>query len=276
MAVDYFYRPWTHNYVDLVLPVATNYERRAPFGVQGRTLFGRTSIKPLGESREDWKIAMEIGVRLGYPKECFNGDVEGACNEILKTWNVAYDDLRKNLVKGVFVPPKKPNQFKKYELGMFRRDGKPGFNRPSGKLEALSLVLKKHGNTPLPEYKEGLKASEDYPLILISGPRIPYITHSKWREDSPWLFELQRDPLLMIHPKDAAKRHIKRGDDIIVKSAWGQIRVKAKPTVMVQPGVVSMMHGWAKANVNELVPRQFDPISGYASYKEVPCEALKV
>ena len=276
MAVDYFYRPWTHDYVDLVLPVATNYERRAPFAVHGRKLHGRTAIKPLGECREDWQIAMEIGVRLGHPEECFNGDVEAACNDILGMWNVSYDDLRKNQVKGVFVKPKGPNKFKKYEVGMIRRDKKPGFNTPSGKIEALSLALKKHGNTALPEYKEGLKTSEKYPLILISGSRIPYITHSKWREDSPWLFELQRDPLLMIHPEDAAKRQIKRGDEIILKSPWGEIRVKAKPTIMVQPGMVGMMHGWAKANVNELVPRQFDPICGYASYKEVPCEAFKV
>lgn len=276
MAVDYFYRPWTHDYVDLVLPAATNYERKAPFGVHGRTLHGRTALKPLGESREDWKIAMDIGVRLGHPEECFNGDVIAACNDILKMWNVSYDDLRKNQVKGVGIPPKGPNVFKKYEKNMMRRDNKPGFNTPSGKLEAFSLALEKHGNIPLPEHREGLAISDQYPLLLISGSRIPYITHSKWREDSPWLFELQKDPLLMIHPKDAAARHIRRGDDIILKSKWGQIRVKAKPTIMVQPGMVGMMHGWAKANVNELVPRQFDPICGYAPYKEVPCEAVRV
>jgi hypothetical protein len=39
--------------------------------------------------------------------------------------------------------------------------------------------------------------------------------------------------------------------------------------------MVGMMHGWAKANVNELVPRQFDPITGYPPYKEVPCEVVK-
>jgi hypothetical protein len=36
------------------------------------------------------------------------------------------------------------------------------------------------------------------------------------------------------------------------------------------------MHGWAKANVNELIPREFDPISGFPPYKEVVCEVVKV
>ena len=276
MAVDFFYRPWTHNYVDLVLPGAVNFERLAPFAVHGRKLHGRTPVKPLGECKEDWKIALDIGVRLGNPEFFFNGNVEAACNDILKMWNLNYDDLRKDMEKGVAVPPKKPNAYKKYEKNMMRRDKKPGFNTPSAKVEAVSLTLKKHGLPALPEYKEGLKTSKEYPLLLISGSRIPYICHSKWREDSPWLFELQRDPMLMIHPKDAKKSGIQKGDNLLVKSEWGEINVKAKPTIMMLQGTVGMMHGWAKANVNELVPRQFDPITGYPPHKEVPVKVVKV
>ena len=65
------------------------------------------------------------------------------------------------------------------------------------------------------------------------------------------------------------------GDAVILKTPYGQMRVKAKPTVMVPNGVVGIMHGWAEANVNELIPRQFDPISGFPPYKEVVCEVVK-
>jgi anaerobic selenocysteine-containing dehydrogenase len=158
---------------------------------------------------------------------------------------------------------------------MMRRDGKPGFETPSGKIEAVSLVLKKHGYPALCEYKEPMAVTQEYPLILVSGSRVPYITHSKWREDSPWLFELQRHALLTINPQDAAKRDIERGDDVILKTPYGQMCVKAKPTIMVPAGVVGVMHGWANANVNELIPRQFDPISGFPPYKEITCEVVK-
>lgn len=86
---------------------------------------------------------------------------------------------------------------------------------------------------------------------------------------------VEPQPLLNIHPDDAAKRGIKKGDDVVLKSQWGEIRVKAKLTIMVRPGIVAIMHGWAKANVNELVPRQFDPVTGYPPFKEVPVEAAK-
>jgi anaerobic selenocysteine-containing dehydrogenase len=89
------------------------------------------------------------------------------------------------------------------------------------------------------------------------------------------LLELEPHPLLMINPQDAGKRKIKKGDDVVLRSPYGSIRVKAKPTIMVPAGVVGLMHGWSKANVNDLVPRQFDPISGYPPYKDVICEVVK-
>lgn len=275
MAVDYFYRPWTHDYVDLVLPAAMNFERLAPFAFFDRKIFGRTPVTPQGECKEDWQIALDIGVRLGYKESSFNGDVEAACNEILRLWNITYDDLRKNQETGVTIPSRRPELFTKYEIGELRPDKKPGFMTPSGKIEAVSLTLQKHGYPALPEYKEPMQTTPEYPLILVSGSRIPYITHSKWREDAPWLLELQREPLLNINPKDAAERKIQEGDAVTLKTAWGQIQVTAKPTIMVPKGVVGIMHGWGKANVNELIPRQFDPISGFPVYKEVVCQVSK-
>jgi anaerobic selenocysteine-containing dehydrogenase len=275
MAVDYFYRPWTHDYVDLVLPAAMNYERIAPFAFFKRQIFGRTPVQPLAECKEDWQIALEIGVRLGHPDIFFNGDVEAACNDILGLWNISYEDLRRNQVTGVTIPGKGRELYKKYETGGMRPDKKPGFSTPSGKIEAVSITLEKHGHPGLPKYIEPMPTTPEYPLILISGSRIPYITHSKWRNDSPWLLELQRGPLLTINPEDAAKRHIRRDDAVFLKTAYGQMTARAKPTIMVPPGMVGIMHGWAEANVNELIPRQFDPISGFPPFKEVVCEVGK-
>jgi anaerobic selenocysteine-containing dehydrogenase len=275
MAVDYFYRPWTHDYVDLVLPAAMNFERLAPFAVFGRQIFGRTPLKPLGKCKEDWQIALDIGARLGYPEIFFNGDVEAACNDILAMWGLTYDDLRKNQETGVTVPPRGPELFKKYETGKLRLDGKAGFATPSGKIEAVSLVLKKHDYPALCEFKEPMAATRKYPLILISGSRVPYITHSKWRQDAPWLFELQRHALLTINPQDAATRNIEKNDAVILKTPWGRMTVTAKPTILMPAGIVGVEHGWQHANVNELIPRQFDPISGFPPFKEIICEVVK-
>ena len=275
MAVDYFYRPWTHNYVDILLPAATNFERMAPFAVFGRKLFWRDPLPPQGECKEDWAIALEIGTRLGYGDLCFNGDVEAALNSILAMWNVTSDDLRRNQESGLLIPPPGPEQYKKYELGLLRPDKKPGFNTPSGKIEITSTILKDAGFDPLPVYKPPREPTADHPLILITGSRVPFITHSKWRTDSPWLYELMPEPVVNINPKDAADRGIEEGDEVIIESPHGSIKAKAHITNIVPPRVVDIMHGWANANVNELIPREFDPISGFPPYKEGLCEVRK-
>jgi anaerobic selenocysteine-containing dehydrogenase len=275
-AVDYFYRPWSHDMVDVVLPASMNFERTAPFAIHGRTLYGRTPVPPQGECREDWQIALEIGDRLGYKDLFFGGDVEAACNDILRLWGLDYAALRDNIEQGVTVPPKGPELTLKHEKGLNRPDGQPGFPTPTGKIEAVSTALARHGYPALPVYVDPLPTSAEYPLVLVSGSRLPFITHSKWREDAPWLLELQKEPMVDINPDDAAARGLSPGDPVLLKSAWGEIRVKAKPTILMPPGVVGIVHGWAGANVNELIPREFDPISGYPPFKETPCDVVKV
>ena len=276
MAVDYFYRPWSHDYIDILLPAAMNFERQAPFAVHGRSLYGRTPVPPQGECREDWQIALEIGHRLGYEDAFFGGSVEAACDEILKMWDLDYATLREHIEEGVTIPPKGPNVFEKHEKGLNRPGGEPGFPTPTGKIEAVSTALARHGYPALPEYKNPLPTSKEYPLVMVSGARLPFITHSKWRDDSPWLLELQKEPLMDINQEDAMARGLKFGDTVLVKTAWGEIQVKAKPSLLMPPGVVGLMHGWSKANVNDLIPREFDPISGYPPFKETPCEVQKV
>jgi anaerobic selenocysteine-containing dehydrogenase len=51
--------------------------------------------------------------------------------------------------------------------------------------------------------------------------------------------------------------------------------MKVEVTNLVMPGVTDIFHGWQQANVNELIPRKFDPISGYPPFKEGLCEVRK-
>ena len=44
---------------------------------------------------------------------------------------------------------------------------------------------------------------------------------------------------------------------------------------MIRPGCMDTFHGWAEANVNLLHARDFDPISGFPSFKEGLCQIKK-
>lgn len=274
VAVDYFYRPWTHDFVDIVLPAATCLERKAPFTFSGRKIYGRRIIRPLGECKEDWQIAFDIGVRLGHGQEFWNGNVDEGLNFILNRFGLSLRDLEMNLEKGVEVPSPERKIYRKYEAGILRADGKPGFPTPTGKIEVYSTILKEYGFDPLPLFKRPMDPTPEYPLILITGCRVPFYVHSKYREIEKFR-RLMPHPVVNINSIDAERRKIKEGDDVIVASPWGKIKVKAHISYMMPPGIVEVLHGWAEANVNELIPRDWDPISGFPPYKECICEVKK-
>lgn len=284
VAVDYYERPWTHDYVDMILPAAMCYERMAPFAVYGRKVYFREPVvPPLGEAREDWQIMLELGCRLGFEEECFGGNVEKAIENVLETGNVGVtiDDLRAHIEDGLAIPGPE-NTERKYESGTFSGKEEVGFNTPSGKVEFTSEVLKQCGLEGRPVYEEPIHSpltaeGEDkkYTLVLNSGSRLPYYTHSKLRE-IPWLNQFMPDPVVRLHPKDAKKRGIKNGDDVKVFNHLGEIFMKAEVTNIVLPGVVDIFHGWHQANINLLVPRDFDPVTGYPPFRAALCEVEPV
>jgi len=280
-AVDIFYRPWTHDYVDLLLPAATCFERLAPAAVFGRSVYQRQPVKPLGEAREDWKIITDIGAALGLTKEFFNGNLEAVINEDLKPTGLTVEQLRKADGSMVTVPAAQGPTPKKYELGMLRPDKLPGFNTPTGKIEVYSTILKKHGIDPLPTYREPVDSpvsnpgmAKKYPLVFMTGARVPFYTHTKWR-DVPWVSEFQPEPVVNLNPGDAAAQGIREGDKVVIENAHGQVLVKAHLTEMVPAGMVDMFHGWVKQDVNTMLTRDFDPISGFPPYKSALCRVRK-
>jgi anaerobic selenocysteine-containing dehydrogenase len=281
VAVDYFYRPWTHNYVDVLLPAATSFERLGPPACFGRSVYQRQPVKPLGQAREDWQIIADLGVALGLSEEFCNGNLEAFINEHLKSAGLTVEQLRNAAGSMISKPLTELPRFRKFAEGLLRKDGKPGFETPTGKIELYSTVLEKQGGDPLPVYSEPVESpvskpdlAKKYPLVLMTGARVPFYTHSKFRE-IPWLSEFQPEPVVNLNDEDAAARGIGEGDSVFIENDYGKIKVKAHLTKTVRRGVVDMFHGWADQDVNSLVPRHFDPISGFPPFKAGLCQVSK-
>ena len=276
-ATDYFYREVSHKDLDILLPAAMNYERFAPFGVHGgRFVTVRKPVKPLGECWEDWKIALTLGAALVDKEIFFGGDPVKACNAILSNWGTSYEKQQEALPRVLPVEAPKQEPFK-YEKGRLRKDGKPGFETPTGKVELFSEVQARCGFEGLPEYVPPMAPSAEYPLKLINGTRKPYITHSKTRRDSPFLFEIEDYSTMDMNPLDAKQRGLKDGDYVLVTSAFGgPVSARVNCSLIVPPGTIGMQYGWnGDQNTQVLIPRQWDKISGYAPYFEVCVEVKK-
>ncbi len=198
VSADFYIRPKTHDYVDMILPAAMSFERSCPMAKFGRKIFLREPVvKPAGEARPDYRICCDIGTALGYEEEFWGGGEmaeENCLREVLKTSGIGItlEELREASPEGIVIPLKGEPQNKKYETGALRYDGKPGFETPTGKMEFTSEILRKYGFDPLPVYIEPTQSpistpevAKEYPLILNSGSRVPMYTHSKQRNIPP-------------------------------------------------------------------------------------------
>ena len=282
VAIDYYMRPWTHDYVDMLLPAAMCYERMAPIAVFGRKIFLREPVvEPAGQAREDWRILLELGCALGFEEECFGGSVEAALEDMMagSGLGITLADLREH-PEGYDVPGE-PTEPRHYETGGLRKDGEPGFNTPTGKIELVSTVLEQYGFEGLPVYEEPVyspvstpELAMDYPLVLNSGGRVPYYTHSKLR-DLPWLNQFMPEPVVRLHPKDAEARGIADGDPVRVFNQFGEVAMKAELSNIVLPGAVDVIHGWQQADINLLTSRDFCPITGFPPFRSGLCEVAK-
>lgn len=279
-ATDYFYRDDSHHDLDMVLPAAMNYERYAPFGVHGRKVSARTPVKPQGEAWEDWKIALTIGAAVTGDRELFfDGDPVKACDSILGKWGTSYKERQGMLPKVNVCEWFPAKRTKKYESGVLRFDGKPGFRTPSGKIELFSSIQAKHGFPGLPEYVPPPKPTKEYPIKLLNGTRRPYITHSKTRSDQPYLLELEPQSVIDMNPKDCAARGLTEGDAVWILSPFTKKRVRAlvRSTILVPPGVIDAQYGWrGDQETQVLIPRKnWDPISGYPCCNDVCVQVVK-
>ncbi len=180
--------------------------------------------------------------------------------------------------------------FRKWEKGLLRADGQPGFQTPSGKFEIKSTLLEKMGLEGLPKYEESFetpvsrpKMVNRFPLVLGTGPFKPDM--KSCLRAIPDFIDRYPDPMVQINPKDAEQRGIAPKDTVVIKTARGFVEMKADVTEKVMEGFVYAPAGgggphgpesWRKANVNVLTDlAQFDPISGFPVYKTLMCQVKK-
>jgi len=187
--------------------------------------------------------------------------------------------------------PARQVEYRKWERGLLRADGTPGFPTPSGKLEIASTILRSFGYDPLPVFTppaEGPTGNPElaarYPLVLNSGARAKSFLNSQHHNVAA-LVRQRPCPLVWIHPQDAAVRGVSSGDAVYVVSPRGRVRFQAFVTEDIMAGSVEAdAHGgspiamgdWKSSNVNELTDADNrDPISGFPVYKALLCDVIK-
>ncbi len=275
-------------YADLVLPAATAFEQESYCYYGSSFRLREKMIEPVGEARSGYSILLELANRLGYG-HLYPQDQEELLKYILGDSGFTVEDLM-NADRHVLRKNETEMEYRKWEKGLLRSDGKPGFETPSGKLEIASTVLEKYGYRGIPEYEESMetfirnpKLSKKYPLILGTGPFKPDM--KSCLRAIPGFMEKYPYPVVEMNEKDAGTRGIETGDTVRIKTARGSVPMRAYVTDKIMEGFVYAPVGgggplgtdeWKQANVNVLTDMdQFDEISGFPVYKTLLCQIKK-
>jgi trimethylamine-N-oxide reductase (cytochrome c) len=270
--------PWLENeciYADIILPANTTLEvedivtntRQGPHFQS--VAIQEQAITPIGESKSDYEIVLEIAKKLGLGERFSEG----------KTTQDLQKDVFDTMEMGKMISWKEFEE-KKYYVYPVAKDWEndtPGFRKfyedpvknplptPTGKLEFYSARLAQHfpndkERPPSPKWIEKSETHDErisseraamFPLLCMSN-------HGRWRthaqgDDISWTRETPTCKVLgadgyryepvWINPKDAEKRGIKDGDIVKVYNERGVVLCGARVWERMMPGVAYVDHG---------------------------------
>ncbi|MBK7657433.1 MAG: molybdopterin oxidoreductase family protein [Betaproteobacteria bacterium] len=211
-----------------------------------RSALQRRDLLGQGEARSNAQIFRDLGARMGFRDPCFADDDEALCRQAFAPASgVDFDAL----LRDGFAHPAVPEA--PFAQG--------GFATPSGRCEFFSQRLADQGLDGLPDHvpnHEGAGSSSSYPLAMISPPARNFLNSSFVNVTS--LRNIEGEPLLEIHPTDAAVRGVTSGQVVRVFNDRGSYHCKAEVSERARPGVVNGLGIWWRkmglngTNVNEL------------------------
>ena len=240
------------SYADIVMPISTMYEVDHPFETSGNWIMARNKvIEPIGESKSDYEFWLDLGNKMGYGEDWWNGDIKKHMDWRMEPLGMTYEELRSQYPKGRTYEAAPPS-YQKYAAHFAAKSTRidKGPYLPEGKVALYNTLFEKAGLTPMPiwrELPEGPTATPElltkYPLLL-SDYHTSRSYNAAWLRHVPDLRELEPYPLLHIHPDTAKERGIADGDWVIVEGPHGTMKVKAMVYPGSRPDVVMLLHGW--------------------------------
>ncbi len=246
----------TADLADIVLPACTYFEKTDLLSSNNFYLqYMPKIIEPLWESKSDLDAISLVAQKMGYGKYFTKtsdeylkdmlhiGDPKADANVVGLKWKQVTDGApHLNTPTVPYVP-------------FFDKS----FPTKSGRIEFYVERMIPY-DQQLPGYKEPIEATptnplyKKYPLTFLS-------THTRFRTHSqyvnlPWLKEINNagEGFLEINPRDAKARGIRTGDVVKVFNDRGLMKVKARLTEGIKPGVVNCYQGgWDTVKVKSYI-----------------------
>lgn len=276
----------TARYADIVLPV-TDWFEHADVTIGGQThylMYSEKAIEPLYESKTDLEIVTLLAEKMGVGEYLQISEeellAEALASPMSEELGISLESLRENKAMRYLKDP------------YIAWEGN-SFATPSGRMEFY--VEKPTPRVPteaemdvdrerLPRFFPPNEAWHEnplfakYPLVLLSE-RPKFRVHSQW-SGTPWLRELDPEPIVKINPSDARNRGISHDDLVEVYNDRGNAVVRAKIANGLKPGVMVFPKSWQRqqyiaGDLGALSSAAFDPCGVNQNFMDELVEVRK-
>lgn len=244
LAVAEIFPTETTRLAHIVLPAACYAEKDGTFTSTDRAIrVVRKAVDPPGEAMPDWKIACEIGRRLGSKGFEFSSPSE-IMDEMAAVAPI-YAGISHSRAEAAVV-----------------RWPCPAKDHPGTRILHTQKFTKGLGTlAPVHHTPPAEEPSEEYPMILTTGRNLFHYHTGTMTRRSPKLEREAPEPYVEVNLADAKRLGISNGERVMVSSRRGSITLKARVTDRIIPGSMFIPFHYAEAAANRLTNAALDPIS---------------
>ena len=234
----------TAQLADVVLPATSFAEKNGTFtNTERRVQLVNAAMKPIGDTRLDYDILIDIMKGLGYENSFANSAeiLEEIASVTPSYGGISIDKIQEDGIQWPCLDKDHPGtpilhteKFSRGEKAIF----KPATYRPAVE-----------------------QPDEEYPFIFTTG-RILYHYHTRTMTGKvDGLNKLSGHSYVEMNPEDAANLGIAQGEIVEVSSRRGKVNVEAHVTDTIEKGVLFMPFHFEDGKANLLTNAALDPIA---------------
>jgi anaerobic selenocysteine-containing dehydrogenase len=309
MASIDFYINETTRHAHIILPPSSSLERGHYdlafhlLAVRNTAKFSPALFQPDDETRHDWEIFVELQTRIEsdgvlgrvkrkFIKQCFGPERILDLGLRFGPYGAGVNPFSKGLtlrrlqkaVHGIDLGP-----LTTCLPGRLRTSDKRLELAPEVLVKDVERVKEKflqsdRGRLDCQSSSSSASNNSNGDLLLIGRRQLR--SNNSWMHNSQRLVKGKPQCTILMHPTDAAHRHLTSGEKVVVRSRVGSIAVPLEVSEEMMPGVVSIPHGWghdrlgnklevaqqhAGASINDLTDNlTIDALCGTAAFNGTP------
>lgn len=271
---DAYFPTETSAFAHLLLPAAQWSEKTGVMTNSERVVTLCSAFRqPPGTAKADWEIFAEVGRRLGFTKQfAFNNSAEVYAEFVQLTQNrpcdmsgISHDLLKsQGAIQWPHTPQDQKTQGKRLYTDLL-------FHTPDKRARFAGYFSRGLAEPP----------NDNYPFVLTTGRYYGH-WHTQTRTGRiEKTRQMHPQPLIEVHPHDAAKLEIRDNQIVEVRSPRGVARFPAKVTRAISPGTVFIPMHWGalwadQAEANALTHPQSCPDSHQPELKACAVQLIPI